>query len=39
MPTTEEVLTWRGQELRTSDDEKLGTIEEIYLDAETREPE
>jgi uncharacterized protein (TIGR02271 family) len=39
MATTEEVLTWRGQELRSSDDEKLGTIEEIYLDAETREPE
>ena len=39
MPTTEEVLTWRGQDLRSSDDEKLGTIEEIYLDLETREPE
>jgi uncharacterized protein (TIGR02271 family) len=39
MPTTDEVLTWRGQELRSSDDEKLGTIEEIYLDAEIREPE
>ena len=39
MPTTDEVLTWRGQELRSSDDEKLGTIEEIYLDAETRAPE
>jgi uncharacterized protein (TIGR02271 family) len=39
MPTTEEVLTWRGQDLRSSDDQKLGTIEEIYLDTETREPE
>jgi uncharacterized protein (TIGR02271 family) len=39
MPTTEEVLTWRGQELRGSDDEKLGKIEQIYLDAETGEPE
>jgi uncharacterized protein (TIGR02271 family) len=39
MPTTDEVLTWRGHDLRSSDDEKLGTIEEIYLDAETREPE
>jgi uncharacterized protein (TIGR02271 family) len=39
MSTTDEVLTWRGQELRSSDDQKLGTIEEIYLDDETREPE
>jgi len=39
MPTTDEVLTWRGRELRGTDDEKLGTIEEIYLDEETREPE
>jgi uncharacterized protein (TIGR02271 family) len=39
MPTTEEVLTWRGEDLRSSDDQKLGTIEEIYLDTETREPE
>jgi uncharacterized protein (TIGR02271 family) len=39
MPTTDQVLSWREQELRSSDGEKLGTIEEIYLDAETREPE
>jgi uncharacterized protein (TIGR02271 family) len=39
MPTTEEVLTWRGQDLRSSDDEKLGKIDEIYLDAQTGEPE
>jgi len=39
MPTPEEVFSWRGQQLRSSDDEKLGKIEEIYLDAETREPE
>jgi uncharacterized protein (TIGR02271 family) len=39
MSTTDEVLTWRGQDLQGSDGEKLGTIEEIYLDAETREPE
>jgi uncharacterized protein (TIGR02271 family) len=39
MSTTDEVLTWRGQELRSSDDQKLGKIEEIYLDDETREPE
>ena len=39
MSTIDEVLAWRGQELRSSDDQKLGTIEEIYLDDETREPE
>jgi len=39
MSTTDEVLTWRGQDLHGSDGEKLGTIEEIYLDAETRKPE
>ena len=39
MSTTDEVLTWRGQDLHGSDGEKLGTIEEIYLDAETRQPE
>jgi uncharacterized protein (TIGR02271 family) len=39
MPTTNDVLTWRGQELHGSDGEKLGTIEEIYLDTETGEPE
>jgi uncharacterized protein (TIGR02271 family) len=39
MPTTDEVVSWRGQDLRSSDNQKLGTIEEIYLDAETREPE
>jgi uncharacterized protein (TIGR02271 family) len=39
MPTTDQVLSWRGQELRGADGEKIGTIAEIYLDSETREPE
>jgi uncharacterized protein (TIGR02271 family) len=39
MPTTDQVLTWRGEQLHGSDGDKLGTIEEIYLDAETRAPE
>jgi uncharacterized protein (TIGR02271 family) len=39
MPTTDQILTWRGEQLRGSDGEKLGKIEEIYLDSETREPE
>jgi uncharacterized protein (TIGR02271 family) len=37
--TQEQALTYRGQELRGRDDEKLGTIDEIYLDTETRKPE
>jgi uncharacterized protein (TIGR02271 family) len=39
MPVTQDILSWRGQELRSSDDDKLGTIEEIYLDTRTDEPE
>jgi len=39
MPVSNDVLSWRGQELRSSDDDKLGTIEEIYLDTSTQEPE
>jgi uncharacterized protein (TIGR02271 family) len=39
MATTDQVLSWRGQDLRGTDGEKIGTIEDIYLDAETRAPE
>jgi uncharacterized protein (TIGR02271 family) len=39
MPTLEDTLTWRGQTLFGSDGEKIGSIEEIYLDAETNQPE
>jgi uncharacterized protein (TIGR02271 family) len=39
MATPEEVLTWRGQELRSREDETLGKIEDVYLDAQTRQPE
>jgi uncharacterized protein (TIGR02271 family) len=39
MPTKEDIITWRGQDLLGPDGEKLGTIEEIYLDAETDVPE
>jgi uncharacterized protein (TIGR02271 family) len=39
MPTKDDILSWRGHELRGSGGEKLGSIEEIYLDSETREPE
>jgi len=40
MPTTREnVLTWRDRNMVDADGEKIGKIEEIYLDAETDEPE
>jgi len=39
MPTLEDTLTWRGQTLFGEDGEKIGSIEEIYLDAETNQPE
>ena len=37
--THQDVLSYRGQELRGPDDDKIGTIEEIYLDTETQQPE
>jgi uncharacterized protein (TIGR02271 family) len=37
--THQDVLSYRGQELRGNDGEKIGTIEEIYLDTETQQPE
>jgi hypothetical protein len=41
MATTEKdrILAFRGESLRDRNGEKLGTIEEIYLDAQTDEPE
>jgi len=39
MPDATEVLEWRGRTAVDSDGEKLGKIEEIYLDAETQRPE
>jgi uncharacterized protein (TIGR02271 family) len=35
----ERILEFRGEDLRDSSGDKLGKIEEIYLDAETNEPE
>jgi uncharacterized protein (TIGR02271 family) len=37
--TTQSVTEWRGQELLDNDGEKIGTIEEIYLDTDTDQPE
>ena len=39
MPTIEEVKTWQGHEAIGPSGEKLGTIEDIYLDRDTNEPE
>jgi uncharacterized protein (TIGR02271 family) len=39
MATKEHILNWRGQALTDADGGKIGTIEEIYLDADTNEPE
>ena len=36
---TQDVLTLRGQDLMSQDGDKLGTIEEIYLDTDTNQPE
>ena len=37
--TREDVLSWRGQDLLGSDGNKIGTIDDIYLDRETDQPE
>jgi uncharacterized protein (TIGR02271 family) len=39
MPTKDEVMTWRGRALHGRGGQKLGAIEEIYIDAETDQPE
>jgi hypothetical protein len=38
MQSNQDVLSWRGREVVDRDGDKLGSIEEIYLDAETDEP-
>jgi uncharacterized protein (TIGR02271 family) len=38
-PTQSAVAEWRGSNAVDSDGEKIGTIEEIYMDAETGKPE
>jgi uncharacterized protein (TIGR02271 family) len=39
MPAANEVLEWRGQTVVDTSGEKIGKVEEIYLDAETQQPE
>ena len=37
--TKHDVLSWRGQTLNDAQGEKIGKIEDIYLDADSNEPE
>src|SRR5439155_2797405 len=39
MKTLEDVQTWRGMKVVDADGDKIGTIEDIYLDRQTGEPE
>src|SRR3954449_10264282 len=39
MASSTDILSWRGQDAVDSDGDKIGKIEEIYLDAESNEPE
>ena len=38
-PTEQAVAEWRGRSAVDSDGEKIGTIDQIYMDAETSKPE
>src|SRR5690349_24094310 len=37
--TREDVLSWRGRDLVDNDGDKIGSIDDIYLDRETDQPE
>jgi uncharacterized protein (TIGR02271 family) len=40
MPTnTQDITSWRGQKLVSQDGDKIGTIDEVYVDEQTGEPE
>src|SRR5689334_22467396 len=39
MPQAQEVAGWIGREVVDTDGDKIGTLEAIYLDAETDQPE
>jgi uncharacterized protein (TIGR02271 family) len=39
MPTIEDIKTWRGHDVVGSDGEKIGSLEDIYLDRQTGQPE
>ena len=39
MPTMEEVRNWRGGTVVDRDGDKIGSIDEVYMDQDTGEPE
>jgi uncharacterized protein (TIGR02271 family) len=39
MPTMEEITSWKGLKVLGNDDQKIGTIDEIYVDEDTGKPE
>jgi uncharacterized protein (TIGR02271 family) len=39
MPDTQTIAEWRGQDLLDNDGQKIGTIDEIYVDSRTEQPE
>jgi len=39
MATADQMLSWRGRELYDRDGEKIGKIDEVYLDSTTNQPE
>jgi uncharacterized protein (TIGR02271 family) len=39
MPTIEEIKSWRGQDVVGPDGDKIGSLDEIYLDRSSGEPE
>jgi uncharacterized protein (TIGR02271 family) len=39
MPTTQNIQAWRGRTAVDSDGDKIGTIEDVYLDRRSGEPE
>jgi uncharacterized protein (TIGR02271 family) len=39
MPDTQTIAEWRGQDLLDADGDKIGSIDEIYIDSKTEQPE
>jgi uncharacterized protein (TIGR02271 family) len=39
MPDTQTIAQWKGQDLLDTDGDKIGTIDEIYIDQQTEQPE
>jgi uncharacterized protein (TIGR02271 family) len=39
MPDTQTIAQWKGQDLLDTDGDKIGSIDEIYVDSKTEQPE